>query len=80
MTHMSLEDFRALGAPDVVYIRSVRAAEVFDKDNLAKQPFSPDDMLFAVHDAAGERLAVLIDRESAFAAAMAHDLEPLSVH
>ena len=28
----------------------------------------------------GERLAVMVDRETAFAAAVAHELEPVSVH
>ena len=28
----------------------------------------------------GERLAVMLDRDSAFAAAVAHELEPVSVH
>jgi len=40
----------------------------------------PDATLYAVHGADGERLAVMVDREAAFAAAMAHELEPVSVH
>ena len=36
--------------------------------------------LFAVHAADGERLAVMLDRETAFAAAVAHELAPVSVH
>jgi hypothetical protein len=33
-----------------------------------------------VHRADGERLAVLTDKESAVAAALAHELAPVSVH
>ena len=40
----------------------------------------PEAILYAVHGADGERLAVMMDREAAFAAALAHELEPVSVH
>lgn len=80
---LSPEAFAALGAPDVVYVRPVRAAEV-----LASTPtgriegvaLDPDQVLFAVHRADGERLAVLGDRDTAMAAAVAHELAPVSVH
>ena len=77
------EAFDALGAPNVVYVRPVRAAEI-----LASTPtgriegieLEPDQVLYAVHRADGERLAVLGDRDSAMAAAVAHELAPVSVH
>jgi hypothetical protein len=77
------EDFAALGGPDLVYVRPVTAAEI-----LADTPVSvtsdltldPNQTLYAVHRADGERLAVLTDRESAMAAALAHELAPVSVH
>lgn len=77
------EAFAALGAPNVVYVRPVRAAEI-----LASTPtgriegieLEPDQVLYAVHRADGERLAVLGDRDSAMAAAVAHELAPVSVH
>ncbi len=77
------EAFAALGAPDVVYVRPIRAAEI-----LASTPtgriegieLDPDQVLYAVHRANGERLAVLGDRDSAMAAAVAHELAPVSVH
>jgi hypothetical protein len=40
----------------------------------------PDQTLYAVHRADGARLAVLGDKNSAVAAAVAHDLAPVSVH
>ena len=72
-----------LGAPDMVYVREVAAAEILGdapKSALKGLDIDPDQILYAVHSADGERLAVLIDREAAFAAAVAHELEPVSVH
>jgi hypothetical protein len=77
------EDFAALGAPSLVYVRPVKAKEI-----LASTPveaargvsLDPDQTLYAVHRADGARLAVLTDRESAIAAALAHELAPVSVH
>ena len=79
----STEAFAALGAPDLVYIRPVAASEI-----LGSQPvevvkgfaLDPSQTLYAVHRADGERLAILTDRESAMAAALAHELAPVSVH
>ncbi len=52
--------------------RPVEAVQGFGLD--------PNQTLYAVHSADGSRLAVLIDRESAVAAAVAHELAPVSVH
>ncbi len=76
-------DFIALGGPNLVYVREVSASEI-----LAEAPIevrqtialSPEQTLYAVHRGDGERLAVLADRDSAFAAALAHELAPVSVH
>lgn len=80
---MTKEDFRGLGAPDLVYVREIRATDVL-VDVLTSQVtdirIDPEATLFAVHAADGERLAVMVDRETAFAAAVAHELEPVSVH
>ncbi len=79
---LSTEAFAALGGPDLVYVRPIRAAEI-----LANTPeieieghLTPDQILYAVHRADGERLAVLTDRNAAMAAALAHELAPVSVH
>ena len=80
---LSPEAFAALGAPNVVYVRPVRAADI-----LASTPsgriegfeLDPDQILYAVHRADGERLAILGDRNAAMAAAVAHELAPVSVH
>ena len=77
------DEFQALGAPDLVYIREIKARDVLGSAEVESvQGFSidPNQTLYAVHSAAGERLAVLIDKQSAFAAAAAHELAPVSVH
>lgn len=80
---MTLEDFAGLGAPDLVYVREVKGAEVLAEappEDAAELAIDPDQILYAVHGADGERLAVMTDRATAFAAAVAHELEPVSVH
>jgi hypothetical protein len=80
---LSTEAFAALGAPDLVYVRPIKAAEILASTPAAQvQGFQldPDQTLYAVHRADGERLAVLTDKESAMAAALAHELAPVSVH
>mgnify|MGYP001809599876 FL=1 len=80
---MTKEAFAALGAPDLVYVRPVSAAQVIAETPTAHlQGFTldPGQTLYAVHRADGERLAVMTDRDSAVAAALAHELAPVSVH
>jgi len=78
---MTKEDFAGLGAPDLVYVREVKAADLLeDAVEMKDMAFDPDQSLYAVHSADGERLAVMLDRDTAFAAAVAHELEPVSVH
>lgn len=80
---LSTEAFAALGGPDLVYVRPVSAAEILASVPTAQiQGFelAPDQTLYAVHRADGARLAVLTDRDSAVAAALAHELAPVSVH
>jgi hypothetical protein len=77
------EAFQALGAPQLVYVREVTAREILaDTPVEAVKGFEidPQSTLYAVHRADGERLAVLSDRDSAFAAALANELAPVSVH
>ena len=77
------EDFAALGAPNLVYVRPVKAKEILASTPVeAARGFSldPDQTLYAVHRADGARLAVLTDKASAIAAALAHELAPVSVH
>ena len=80
---LSTRDFAELGAPSLVYVREVKASEVLAGTPVgALEGFDldPDDTLYALHGADGSRLAVLSDRDSAYAAAIAHELVPVSVH
>jgi len=80
LTH---EAFAALGAPDLVYVRPIKAAEILADtpvDAVQGIELDPDQVLYAVHRADGARLAVMADRNSAVAAALAHELAPVSVH
>jgi len=72
---LSTEDFAALGAPDLVYVRPVKAAEILASvpAESATLPLHPDQVLYAVHRADGERLAVLTDRNAAMAWLAAED-------
>jgi len=80
---LSTEDFAALGGPNLVYVRQIKAAEIL-ADTPVEQirgfDLKPEQILYAVHRADGARLAVLGDRDSAIAAALAHELAPVSVH
>lgn len=79
----SPEAFAALGGPNLVYVRPVSAAEIIaDTPTEVIKGFNitPDQTLYAVHRANGERLAVLGDKNAAVAAALAHELAPVSVH
>lgn len=78
---MSKEDFAGLGAPDLVYVRQVKASDLLaDAADAHDLEIDIDQTLYAVHGADGERLAVMLDRDTAFAAAVAHELAPVSVH
>ena len=82
-SHLTTEAFAALGAPNLVYVRPVLAAEII-ADTPVEQirgfDLKPEQILYAVHRADGARLAVMGDKDSAVAAALAHELAPVSVH
>lgn len=81
--NFTTEAFAALGGPDLVYVRPIKASEIIASTPAAQIKgfhLDPEQTLYAVHRADGERLAVLTDKESAVAAALAHELAPVSVH
>jgi len=84
VTHsLTNEAFAALGAPNLVYVRPVRAADILaglPPQAQTQVDILPEQTLYALHGADGVRLAVLADRESAYAAALAHELAPVAVH
>jgi hypothetical protein len=63
--HMSARELAYFGMQDIAYIKRIVAN---------------DRTGYAIHAADGTEIAVLDDREVAFATVRQHDLEPLSVH
>lgn len=83
LRHLSAETFANIGMPGVVYIRSVKAGELaaeLGQAFTAEIDVEPETVLYAVHAANGQRMAILDDRDAAFAGARQYELEPLSVH
>lgn len=63
--------------PRIVYVRRV-SYDSLPEDVQAQMIGT--DTLYAVHDASGERLALVKERALAFALARENDLAPVSVH
>lgn len=60
----------------IVYIRAVPENELPDeaRGRTGGQP------VYAIHDVTGNRLALVADRDLAFAVARQHEMTPVSVH
>jgi hypothetical protein len=65
LRHLSGPAFAALGKGQLAYIKAVQV---------------DDEQAWAVHGADGSPLAVVAEREVAFALVRQNDLEPISVH
>lgn len=70
-------DFGPEAGERIVYVRPVAVAEL--PDELREQAMGLDTV-YAVHDATGERLALVKDRKLAFIVARQNDMAPVSVH
>lgn len=81
---MSAREFAELGGKKLVYIRTVIARDVIDdlvdEEGAMIVDVPEDAMLYSVHSADGERIALVGDRDLAFAAARQHEMNPVSVH
>ena len=80
---LTSEAFAALGAPNLVYVKPIAAKELLGATQIEEIEgidLDPEQTFYALHGADGQRLAVMMDRESAMAAAIAHELAPVSVH
>ena len=64
------------------YVRPVLARDV--RDEIEREAdgavFSDDHLLYALHAADGSRIALMSNRDIAFAAARQHEMAPVSVH
>lgn len=69
-------DLRALGS-DIVYVKPVEVASL---PEAMREQAGNLTTIFAVHDTAGTRLALVADRNLAFMLARQHDKVPVTVH
>ena len=70
-------DFGMLDEGRTVYVRPIEAAEL--PEDIREQVGSLK-RLYAVHNADGERLALVKDRSLAFVLARQNDMQPVAVH
>ena len=63
---MNSGDFAAYGLSDIAYVRAFKTED--------------GEMAYAIHAADGRAVAIMADREVAFAAIRQNELEPVSVH
>lgn len=70
-------DFGPEEQSNIVYVRPV---PVSDLPQEVQQHAGGIETLFAVHNAAGERLALVRDRKMAFVLARQNDMSPVNVH
>lgn len=80
LRHLSPETFAEIGVPNIVYVREVLAGELEGEFGSDVDDIPADTKFFAVHAANGQRMAILDDRNAAFAGARQYELEPVSVH
>ncbi len=62
---------------NIVYVRPVAVSDLPDE---IREQASGLTELYAVHDGAGQRLALVRDRKLAFVVARQNDMAPVSVH
>ncbi len=76
--------FQPYESGKLVYIRPILASDVIgdlrDEYGDLSVQIDADATLYSVHDEDGERLALVGDRDLAFAAARQYEMTPLSVH
>ncbi|MEQ1929638.1 MAG: DUF1150 domain-containing protein [Parvularculaceae bacterium] len=77
-------EFAELGGRKLVYVRTVLARDVrdelIDEEGDVVIDVPGETTLYSVHSSDGERIALVGDRELAFAAARQHEMNPVSVH
>ena len=61
----------------IVYVKPVAVADLPEK---VRAEAGDKELLFAVHDADGQRLALVADRRMAFLLARENDYSPVGVH
>lgn len=81
---LSVRELAELGGKKLVYVRTVLASEcaddLVDDETGAVIDIPGDTTLYSVHAGDGQRIALVGDRDLAFAAARQHEMNPVSVH
>ncbi|MEM9844488.1 MAG: DUF1150 family protein [Pseudomonadota bacterium] len=70
-------EFKTDADQAIVYVREVKAVDL-PRD--LREAVGEIDTLYAVHNAEGERLAIVRDRKMAFALARQNDMTPVAAH
>ena len=70
-------DLKTLKNDRQVYVRSVQKADLPDELRTEVDGY---DQIYAIHSEDGEQLALVKDRDLAFAVARTNDFTPVSVH
>ncbi|NND18556.1 MAG: DUF1150 family protein [Silicimonas sp.] len=70
-------DFKNIDQRQLAYIRPVEIAELPEE---VRAQAEGRDHVYAVHNAEGDRLALVADRNMAFLLARENDLAPVNVH
>lgn len=77
---MTSDELNALGMSEIVYVKPVMSEDVNAAEIEGVEELPDGLLLFAVHTADGTPVALLDDRDTAFAAARQYSMEPVSVH
>lgn len=78
---ISPEELAAIGGPKMVYIREMDADEIATLEGLPEEARADATLkLYAVHTIDGTRVAIVDNRDAAFAAARQNEMDPVSVH
>ncbi len=64
-SRISIADFAALGIEDIAYVKRIT---------------HEDEIMWAIHSANGTPIALVTERDLAFAIVRQNDLDPVSVH
>lgn len=79
-----MADLARMGGRTLVYVREVLAGDVIEEldeaDSAELAEIPANTVLYALHAADGARLALMGDRDVAFAAARQNEMTPVNVH
>ncbi len=74
---MGRQDDSAGFDSNLVYVKSV---EVADLPDIVQEQAGGAERIFAIHNADGEQIALVANRDLAYLIARQHDMRPLTLH